>query len=62
MLTIQGVTGRQIFETWYAMGSLIGYGLDISGVITHSYDHADFAEAFAVAADGRSGKVILNWE
>ena len=62
MLTLQGVTGRQIFETWYAMGSLIGSGLDISGVITHRFNHTDFAEAFAVASDGRSGKVILNWE
>lgn len=62
MLTLQGVTGRQIFETWYAMSSLLGSGLDISGVITHRFNHTDHAEAFAVAADGRSGKVILTWE
>ncbi len=62
MLTIQGVTGRQIFETWYAMNSLIHSGLDISGVITHRFSPREFAEAFAVAGDGRSGKVVLNWE
>lgn len=62
MLTIQGVTGRQIFETWYAMNALIRSGLDISGVITHRFAPTDHAEAFAVAGDGRSGKVVLNWE
>lgn len=62
MLTIQGVTGREMYETWYAMSALIRSGLDISGVITHRFDHTEFAEAFAVAADGKSGKVILNWD
>ena len=62
MLTLQGVTGRQMFETWYAMSSLLSSGLDISGVITHRFSHTDHEEAFAVAADGRSGKVILNWD
>lgn len=62
MLTIQGVTGRQIFETWYAMNSLIRSGLDISGVITHRFSPTEHVEAFAVAGDGRSGKVVLNWE
>ena len=62
MLTIQGVTGRQIFETWYTMNALIRSGLDISGVITHRFAPTDHAEAFAVAGDGRSGKVVLNWE
>ena len=62
MLTIQGVTGRQIFETWYAMNALIRSGLDISGVITHRFPVTEFAEAFAVAGDGRSGKVVMHWE
>ena len=62
MLTLQGVTGRQMFETWYAMSSLLSSGLDISGVITHRFSHTDHEEAFAVAADGCSGKVILNWD
>lgn len=62
MLTLQGVTGRRIFETWYQGTALIAAGLDISGVITHRYHYTSFAEAFAVAADGHSGKVIMNWE
>lgn len=62
MLTIQGVTGRQMFETWYAMSALIGSGLDISGVITHRFSFTEHEEAFAVAADGASGKVLLTWD
>ena len=62
MLTIQGVTGRQIFETWYAMSSLLRSGLDISGVITHRFPAREFEQAFAVAGDGRSGKVIMTWD
>lgn len=62
MLTIQGVTGREIFETWYAMSTLIGSGLDISGVITHRFPFTEYEEAFAIAGDGTSGKVILTWE
>lgn len=62
MLTIQGVTGREMYETWYAMSALLRSGLDISGVITHRFDFTDHADAFAVAADGKSGKVILDWE
>ena len=62
MLTIQGVTGRQIFETWYAMSTLVRSGLDVSGVITDRLPATEFAEAFAIAGNGRSGKVILNWE
>lgn len=62
MLTLQGVYGRQIFETWYAMSVLIGSGLDISGVITHRFDYPDWQEAFRVAGDGESGKVIINWD
>lgn len=62
MLTLQGVTGRQIFETWYTMSALIRSGLDIAGVITHRFDHSEFTEAFATAADGQSGKVIMRWD
>ena len=62
MLTLQGVTGRRIFETWYQASALISSGLDISGVITHRFHFSEFDEAFAVAGDGKSGKVIMNWE
>jgi len=62
MLTLQGVTGRRIFETWYQASALVSSGLDVSGVITHRFHYSEFEEAFAVAGDGKSGKVIMNWE
>lgn len=62
MITLQGVTGRRIFETWYQSSALVSSGLDISGVITHRFHYSEFEEAFAIAGDGKSGKVIMNWE
>ena len=61
MLTLQGVTGRQIFETWYAMSVLLESGLDISGVITDRFHHTDFEEAFRTAGNGKGGKVVMDW-
>jgi len=61
-LTIKGVYGREIFETWYKMIAMLENGLDVSGVITHRFAAGDFAEAFEVMASGASGKVVLNWE
>jgi threonine 3-dehydrogenase len=61
MLTIKGIYGREMFETWYAMSVLLQAGLDISPVITHRFPHTDHATAFATARDGRCGKVILDW-
>ncbi len=61
MLTLKGVTGREIFETWYAMSVLISSGLDISGVITDRFHYADFEQAFTTAGNGRGGKVIMEW-
>ena len=61
MLTIKGIDGREIFETWYAMSALLSSRLDISGVITDRFDHTDFAQAFARAREGDSGKVIMYW-
>ena len=60
-LRIKGVYGREMFETWYKMASLLQAGLDLSPVITHRFDIEDFAEAFSVTASGNSGKVILDW-
>jgi len=60
-LRIKGVYGREMFETWYKMASLLQAGLDLSPVITHRFSIEDFAEAFAVTASGNSGKVILDW-
>jgi len=61
MLTIKGVYGRQIFETWYEMSVFTQTGLDISPVITHRFPYRDFREAFAVAHSGKCGKVVLDW-
>jgi threonine 3-dehydrogenase len=60
-LHIKGIYGREMYETWYKMTSMIQSGLDISPVITHRFDYRQFEDAFATMASGRSGKVILNW-
>jgi threonine 3-dehydrogenase len=62
MLTIQGIYGRRMYESWYKMTVLLQSGLDILPVITHRFDFRDFVEAFRVMRSGNSGKVILNWE
>ncbi len=61
MLTIRGIYGREMYETWYAMSVMIQSGLDISPVITHHFGYEDYDEAFATAAGGKAGKVILHW-
>lgn len=61
-LTIKGIYGREMFETWYKMSSLIQSGLDISPIITHYFDKEDFEKAFDVMKQGKSGKVILKWD
>ena len=60
-LTIKGIYGRQIFETWYKMTTLLQSGLDVSGVITHHFPADEFEEAFAVVSSGMAGKVLLDW-
>jgi len=60
-LTIKGVYGREIFETWYKMIALIENGLDVRGVITHRLPAASFAEAFDAMQAGGAGKVVLDW-
>jgi threonine 3-dehydrogenase len=61
MLTIKGVYGREMYETWYQMTVMLQSGLDIRPVITHRFSHQDFQDAFSVAQSGQSGKVILDW-
>jgi threonine 3-dehydrogenase len=61
MLTIKGIYGREMYETWYAMTVMVQSGLDISPVITHHFAAEDHEEAFATAASGEAGKVILHW-
>ncbi|MAG76935.1 MAG: L-threonine 3-dehydrogenase [Colwelliaceae bacterium] len=60
-LTIKGIYGREMFETWYKMASLIQSGLDLSPIITHQFNVDDFQQGFDIMRSGQSGKVILNW-
>jgi threonine 3-dehydrogenase len=60
-LVIKGIYGREMFETWYKMASLIQGGLDLSPIITHQFSVDDFQQGFDVMGSGQSGKVILNW-
>ena len=62
MLTLKGIYGREMYETWYQMSVLLDSGLDISAVITHRFPYSEFEEAFGVAASGESGKVLLDWK
>jgi threonine 3-dehydrogenase len=61
MLTLKGIYGREMYETWYQMTVMLQSGLDIKPVITHRFSYNDYAQAFAVARSGQSGKVILDW-
>ena len=61
-LQLKGIYGREMFETWYKMASLIQSGLDISPIITHRFPIDDFQEGFDMMRSGQSGKVILNWD
>lgn len=61
MLTLRGIFGREMYETWYEMTVMLQSGLDISPVVTHRFPSTDFEEAFATAGDGRAGKVLLDW-
>lgn len=61
-LTIKGVYGRKIFETWYKMIAILQNGLDVSAVITHRFGVDDFEQGFAKMKSGTSGKVILDWD
>lgn len=60
-LTLKGIYGREMYETWYKMTVMLQSGLDISSIITHTYDYQDYEKGFAAMASGNSGKVVLNW-
>ena len=60
-LTIKGIYGREMFETWYKMASLLQSGLDISPVLTHEMPIDDFQKGFEIMLSGQSGKVVLQW-
>jgi len=61
MLTIKGIYGREMFETWYKMAVMLQSGLNIAKIITHRFDYPDFRKGFEVMATGNCGKVVLNW-
>src|SRR5579863_7037508 len=62
MLTLKGIYGREMYETWYKMTVMLQSGLDISPVITHRFHYTEFQKAFEVMMTGQSGKVILYWD
>ena len=61
-LTIRGIYGRKVWDTWYKMTTMLEAGLDISGIITHRMNIKDYKKGFDAMISGQSGKVILNWE
>jgi len=61
MLTIRGIYGREMYETWYKMTALIQSGLDITPIITHRFPFTEFDQGFELMRSGRSGKIVLNW-
>jgi len=61
MLTIKGIYGREMYETWYKMSVMLQSGLNIKPVITHRFHYTEFEKGIAAMQSGLSGKVILNW-
>ncbi len=61
MITIKGIYGREMYESWYAMSAMLRSGLDISAVVTHRFPASSWQEAFATARSGLCGKVVMDW-
>jgi threonine 3-dehydrogenase len=61
-ITLKGIYGREMYETWYKMTSMIQTGLDITPIITHRFHYTEFEKGFEIMRSGNSGKVILTWE
>ena len=61
MLTIKGIYGREMYETWYKMTVMLQSGLDIGPIITHRFHYTEFEKGFEAMISGRSGKVVLTW-
>ncbi len=61
VLTIKGIYGREMYETWYKMTVMLQSGLDIKPVITHRFHYTEFEKGFAAMRGGEAGKVILSW-
>ena len=62
MLTIKGIYGREMYETWYKMTVMLQTGLDLNPVITHRFHYTEFKDAFEVMLTGNASKVILDWQ
>jgi threonine 3-dehydrogenase len=62
MLTVKGIYGREMYETWYKMNVMLESGLDIKPVITHHFPYGEFRKGFEVMMTGNSGRVVLDWE
>ena len=60
-LQLKGIYGREMFETWYKMTTMVQGGLNVAPVITHHFRAEQFEEAFAIMEEGQSGKIILDW-
>jgi len=60
-LTLKGIYGREMYETWYKMTAMLQTGLDISAIITHRFHFTEYLKGFEVMRSGNSGKVILDW-
>ena len=60
-LTLKGIYGREMFETWYKMRTMIQSGLDISPVITHRLHYTEFKKGFQLLRSGKAAKILLNW-
>jgi threonine 3-dehydrogenase len=61
MLTVRGIYGREMYETWYKMSVFVTSGVDITPVITHRYSYKDYEQGFEAMIAGQTGKVILDW-
>ena len=61
MLTIKGIYGREMYETWYQMSVMLESGVDISPVITHRFPYYDYLKGFEAMISGQTGKVVLDW-
>lgn len=61
-LTIKGIYGREMYETWYKMTALLQSGLDLSPIITHQFHYTEFEKGFELMSSGQTGKVVLNWD
>ena len=61
-ITLKGIYGREMFETWYKMIAMLESGLDVSRIITHRYKADEYQKGFDAMRAGKSGKVVLDWD